>query len=81
MKHILQAALVILLAFVATTATAQPSEWRVTPYLWIAGIDGTVGAPGTGSGLAGRVDVDTSGLSDNIRAGGAMLPRGPRRLS
>lgn len=79
MKHILQAALVILLSSVATTAAAQPGEWRVTPYAWIAGFDGTVGVPGTGSGLAGRVDVDTSGLSDNIRLGGAMVHLNWRR--
>ena len=49
------------------------------PYAWIAGFDGTVGTFGTGSGLPGRVDVDTDGFSDNLRLGGAMLHAGWRR--
>ena len=63
----------LLLVLASTLASAQPSTWRITPYAWIAGFDGTVGAPGAGSGLAGRIDVDTDSLSDNIRLGGAML--------
>jgi hypothetical protein len=61
------------LAFVACTATAQTDNWRITPYAWIAGFDGTAGLSSGGSGLSGRVDVDSGGLSDNIRLGGAML--------
>ena len=73
MKRLLQIVVAIVLASVATFSNAQQGEWRITPYAWIAGFDGTLGAPGTGSGLVGRVDVDTSGLSDSIRLGGAMV--------
>lgn len=73
LRKFLQVALVMVLGFPAFVAHAQPSQWTVTPYAWIAGFDGTVGTFGTGSGLVGRVDVDTSGLSDSIELGGAML--------
>lgn len=63
-------------AFVATfavTAAAQATEWRVTPYAWIAGFDGTVGLATNAPGAGGRVDIDTGGLSDSIDLSGAML--------
>ena len=73
MKRLLLVLATLVLAPLATVCVAQPSEWRITPYLWIPGVDGTLGTFGTGSGLAGRVDVDTSGLSDSLRLGGAMV--------
>lgn len=73
MRPVLRLLCFAVLAFVASTAAAQTDGWRITPYAWIAGFDGTVGASSAGSGLTGRIDVDTDGLSDNIRLGGAML--------
>ena len=54
MKPLGHVTAVIALSSVGTAASAQPDEGRVTPYAWIAGYDGSVGAPGTGSGLIGR---------------------------
>jgi len=73
MKRLLQFLAAFAAASLATYASAQPSAWRVTPYAWVAGFDGTVGSAGPGSGLIGRIDVDTDSLSDNIHLGGAML--------
>jgi hypothetical protein len=42
---------------VAPAAQAAP-EWSVTPYLWAAGFDGTIGTAGGNSGLGDRVSVD-----------------------
>jgi hypothetical protein len=56
----------------ATPCTAQPAEWTITPYAWIAGFDGTLGTEGTPPGLnGGRIDVDTSGVK--LKQVGAML--------
>jgi hypothetical protein len=76
MNRLMQVVLAIVLASFASFSNAQQDEWRITPYAWIAGFDGTVGSFGTG---LGRVDVDTDGFSDNVRLGGAMLHLAWRR--
>lgn len=69
--------LCIALAAVAAVAGAPAAqaapEWHITPYLWGAGFDGTIGAAGGDSGLGDRVQVDFGSLSDNLRMGGFML--------
>lgn len=56
----------------ASVAHAQ-SEWRFTPYAWVASFDGTIGTAGNGSGLGDRVTFDFGKLSENLSLGGAML--------
>ena len=57
----------------AASETLAQSSVRITPYLWGAGFEGTVGASGSGAGIGGRVDVDTESLSDSLRLAGGML--------
>ena len=53
-------------------AMAEQGQWTITPYAWLAGFDGTLGAEGTPPGLnGGRIDVDTSGL--HLKQVGAMV--------
>ena len=56
----------------ATAGAAQAAgELRITPYLWYAGFEGTVG---TGDSTPGEeVDADFGKIWDNMRLGGAML--------
>lgn len=68
----LSAALAVAALAAAPAAHAAP-EWSVTPYLWIAGFDGTIGTTGGDSGLGDRVTVDFGSLSDNLSMGGFML--------
>jgi hypothetical protein len=79
MKRLPHVVVAIAIASFATFSYAQQDEWRITPYAWIAGFDGTVGTFGADSGLPGRVDVDTSGFSDSLRLGGAMFHANWRR--
>jgi hypothetical protein len=61
----------------AGTGIAQAgSEWRITPYLWAAGFEGTLGTGGSGSG--GPADVDFGKLWENYQLAGAMLNVGWR---
>jgi hypothetical protein len=65
-----------LLAGLAVTATApsvlaQESEWRLMPYAWIAGLDGTIGVDDSGGG--GSLEGSFGQLADNLELGGAML--------
>lgn len=58
--------------FFAVPAIAAPGgEWQISPYIWIAGFDGTVGGsggdPDTGS------NADFSHLWDNLGLAGAMV--------
>ena len=57
----------------AASVTLAQSTFRITPYLWAAGFEGTVGASGAGAGIGGRIDVDTEGLSNSLRLAGGML--------
>lgn len=72
MKSTLRIMAALLLCASAGASLAQ-GNLRITPYLWAAGFDGTVGTASNGSGLSGRVDVDTENLGDSLRLGGAML--------
>lgn len=74
MRHRLHLVIAIAAGLAATCSNAQQNEFRITPYLWGAGFDGTLGVNGgRGSAPPGRIDVDTSGLSDSIDLSGAML--------
>ena len=73
MKHLVRTT-VVALSSLPVFAWAQAAEWRVTPSAWTAGFDGTLGVPGTGSGLIGRVDIDMGSLTDNLRLIGASFP-------
>src|SRR5262245_57578380 len=55
-------------ALMASSASAQEIDWRVTPYLWAAGIDGEIGL----GNLRRDVDVDFSDLLD-VLSGAALL--------
>lgn len=66
------AALAAAVLVAAPAAHAAP-EWNVTPYLWAAGFDGTIGTAGGSAGLGDRVSVDFGKFSDNLKLGGFML--------
>jgi hypothetical protein len=53
----------------AADSAGAPAEFRLAPYLWIAGFKGTIG----GTDAGGRVDADFSGLLDSIEIGGLMV--------
>jgi hypothetical protein len=57
----------------AAGASFAQSSVRITPYLWGAGFDGTVGSSGTSVGLGDRIEANTEDLTDNLRMGGVML--------
>ncbi len=57
-------------ALLAAPALARAGELEFTPYVWIPGIDGTIGTGGGESGLGDRV---TAEFSPEFRIGGAML--------
>jgi len=65
--------LVALLFLSAASVTLAQSSLRITPYLWAAGFEGTVGASGSGAGIGGQIDVNTDSLSDSLRLSGGML--------
>ena len=56
----------------ASAASQAAGELRITPYLWYAGFEGTVGT-GDPSAPGDEVDADFGHLWDNMRLGGAML--------
>lgn len=66
------AALAATLLTLAPAAEAAP-EWNVTPYLWAAGFDGTVGTAGGNAGLGDRVSLEFNKFEDNLTLGGFML--------
>lgn len=66
----------------ARAAPAADPEIRIEPYLWSAGLTGTIGAPGSGPGLPGgrRIDATFGDLVGNLEiAGGGMLSAEYRR--
>jgi len=73
MTHRLRcAAIAAALLVVAPAAQAAP-EWNVTPYLWAAGFDGTVGTAGGNAGIGDRVSLEFNKFEDNLKLGGFML--------
>ncbi len=58
------------LAAVLLAAPAAAGELDFTPYVWIPGMDGSIGTGGGDTGLGDRVTVD---FSPEYRVGGAML--------
>ena len=62
------AIIVIVTIFLATPASAQQWDWKLTPYLWAAGLDGSA----TVGPVRGDVSVDFSDVLDILR-GGALL--------
>lgn len=69
------ATVLALLAGAASAQSAKTSEFVLTPYLWNAGFEGTIGATDGG----GRIDADFSGLLDNMEVSGMMLHADWRR--
>jgi hypothetical protein len=81
-KHAARAGGVLLLAAcvmpgaaLAQSTPAEKSEFRITPYLWVSGFQGTLGVPnGGGSGLPGtRVDAAFGKVLDNLEITGAGM--------
>jgi hypothetical protein len=66
------------LASVPPAAAAGDEAWQVTPYLWAASFDGTLGTAGGGSGDNGA-DASFDDFWDNMSLAGAMLNVGWRR--
>ncbi len=58
------------LAAVLLAAPAAAGELDFTPYVWIPGMDGSIGTGGGDTGLGDRVSVD---FSPEYRIGGAMV--------
>jgi hypothetical protein len=61
---------VLVAAILAAPASGAAGELNFTPYVWIPGIDGTIGTGGGDSGLGDRVSVE---FTPEYRIGGAML--------
>ena len=63
-----KALLAIIAIFAAAPSSAQNWDWKLTPYLWAAGLDGsaTVGA------TTGDVSVDFTDVLDILRGGGLV---------
>jgi hypothetical protein len=63
-----KAIFVILAFFVSATASAQQWDWKVTPYLWAAALDGST----TVGPITGDVSMSFSDVLDVLR-GGALV--------
>ncbi len=61
--------LTVAAALLAAPGVASAGELNFTPYVWIPGINGTIGTGGGDSGLGDRVTLD---FSPEFRIGGAM---------
>jgi hypothetical protein len=61
-------AVVVVAIFVASPASAQQWDWKLTPYLWAAGIDGSASI----GPLTGDVSVAFSDVVDILRGGGLL---------
>ena len=64
---------IILAALLCAPAAAPAGEISITPYIWIPGVEGSVGTPGGDTGLGDRVSFDFNRFADSIRLGGAMV--------
>jgi hypothetical protein len=62
----------------AVRADEQAATWTITPYLWAATFDGTVGLPGGGGDPGDGPGYDFGDFWDDLRLGGAMLNVGWR---
>jgi hypothetical protein len=60
--------IVIIAILLAAPASAQQWDWKLTPYLWAAGLDGTA----TVGPLTGTVSVSFSEVLDVLRGGGLI---------
>ncbi len=54
-------------------ADEQAATWSITPYLWAATFDGTIGLPGDGGDPGDGPGYDFGDLWSNLRLGGAMV--------
>lgn len=70
MKTRILAASLALAALGATPHPASAGELQFTPYLWIPGIDGTIGQ---GGGNTDTGDLVTLDFSNDLKIGGAMI--------
>jgi hypothetical protein len=70
-------------AYLPAPALAEEGEFRLSPYIWVAGFTGTLGVPtsdGTVPGWSGdRLDVTFGNLSDNLSLTGAAMLSGEWR--
>jgi hypothetical protein len=63
-------------ALAALSSPAPGAEFRITPYGWVAGMDGRIGTSdpgGGGGGTGGRLQATLDSLSSNMDLGGFML--------
>jgi hypothetical protein len=63
-----KAIFVIFAIFLAAPASAQQWDWKLTPYLWAAGLDGSA----TVGPVTGEVSMDFSDVIDILRGGGLV---------
>jgi hypothetical protein len=61
---------VLAAAVLAAPASVAAGEFNFTPYVWIPGVNGSIGTGGGNSGLGDRVTVS---FTPEYRIGGAML--------
>lgn len=61
---------VLAAALLAAPVVAAAGELSFTPYVWIPGVDGSVGTPGGGTSEGDRVSAD---FQPDLKLGGAML--------
>lgn len=54
--------------FASAAASAQPWDWKLTPYLWAAAIDGTTQV----GPVRGRISMSFSDVVDVLRGGGLV---------
>lgn len=69
LRKLFVAAVLAALSGGAAAQSATASEFTLTPYLWNAGFDGTIGTRSGG----GRLDGEFSGLLDAMKVSGIML--------
>ena len=64
-------------AYLPAPALAEEGEFRLSPYIWVAGFTGTLGVPTSGGTVPGwsgdRLDVTFGNLSDNLKLTGAAM--------
>jgi hypothetical protein len=67
----------VVVAYLPAPALAEEGEFRLSPYVWVAGFTGTLGLPTSGGAVPGwpgdRLDVTFSSLLDNLSLTGAAM--------